>query len=60
LPALVFSAALAGGAFPALAVEENTQFTTSIPADALSVSLYYNEMCTTVRTTRSATSMTSC
>ena len=43
LPALVLSAALAGGAFPASAVEENTQFTTSIPADALSISLYYNE-----------------
>jgi sporulation protein YlmC with PRC-barrel domain len=43
LPALVLSVALAGSASPASAVEDSTQFATSIPSDAKSISLYYNE-----------------
>jgi sporulation protein YlmC with PRC-barrel domain len=43
LPAIALSAALSAIASPTLAVDENTQFTTSIPADAKSISLYYNE-----------------
>jgi sporulation protein YlmC with PRC-barrel domain len=43
LPALVLSVALAGSASTASAVEESTQFAASIPSDAKSISLYYNE-----------------
>ena len=43
LPAIVLSVALAGSTSTASAVEESTQFAASIPSDAKSISLYYNE-----------------